>query len=134
MLAEDLSGPNIRTHRVWNRDKTDFRVMDVELLYPETQLAENPLDLPDLRLEIDTTWVRVYRLDLPNGKEFQLKASKQAFLLVALQDASLKSGENGKPQTLNPGGFINIRKKKSFKITNSGNQMAQLVLLEFPIK
>lgn len=136
ILVEDLSGEHIRTHRVWNQDKTAFNVMDVELLYQKSQLAESPLILPDLNLEIDTTWVRVYRLNLSAGKKFQLENPKQSFLLVGLQDASVQSEKNGKAQTQNlkPGSFIDIRKKKSFQITNTGNQMAQLVLLEFPIK
>lgn len=136
ILAEDLSGEHIRTHRVWNRDKTAFNVMDVELLYQKSQLAENPLNLPDLHLEIDTTWVRVYRLNLSAGKKFKLENPKQSFLLVALQDASVESDKNGKTQiqNLKSGSFIDIRKKKPFQITNTGNQIAQMVLLEFPIE
>ncbi len=136
ILVEDLSGEHIRTHRVWNRDKTAFNVMDVELLYQKSQLAESPLNLPDLNLEIDTTWVRVYRLNLLAGKKFQLENPKQSFLLVALQDASVESEKNGKTQiqNLKPGSFIDIRKKKSFQISNKGNQIAQMVLLEFPIE
>ncbi len=134
ILVEDLSGDYIRTHRVWNRDNSAFNVMDVELLYKDSELEENPLDLPDLTLEIDTTWVRVYRLDLPAGKNFQLEDPQQALLLVALQNASLESESNGKStsQEFNSGGFLNIPKKKSFSITNSGRDTAKLVLLEFP--
>lgn len=136
ILVEDLSGEHIRTHRVWNWDKTAFNVMDVELLYQKSQMAVSPLNFSDLNLEIDTTWVRVYRLNLLAGKKFQLENPKQSFLLVALQNALVESEKNGKTQiqNLNPGSFIDIRKKKSFQITNTGNQIAQLVLLEFPIE
>ncbi|WP_133556351.1 cupin domain-containing protein [Algoriphagus boseongensis] len=133
IVVEDLSGDNIRTHRVWNRDKSDFHVMDVELLYKDFDLEENPLDLPDLNLEIDTTWVRVYRLNLEAGKEFQLEKPKQSFLLVSLQDASIQN-EKAQNQDLKPGSFIAVPRKKKFSITNSGSQAAEMVLLEFPAK
>ncbi|RIW13609.1 hypothetical protein D0X99_15300 [Algoriphagus lacus] len=134
ILVEDLSGSNTRTHRVWNRDNAVFHVMDVELLYQDFDWEVPPLDLSDLKLEIDTTWVRVYRLNLSEGKQFQLEKPKQSFLLVSLQDASVEIESNGKSQTQNlkQGSFITIPRKKSFSINHSGKQPAQLVLLEFP--
>ena len=70
---ENLAPPNNRVHRVWNADKDTFHVMDVELLMKKAVFDEKPMALPNLKLEIDTTWVRAYRLNLLKGIEFKSK-------------------------------------------------------------
>ncbi|HQS06785.1 MAG TPA: hypothetical protein PLT16_14265, partial [Daejeonella sp.] len=64
---ENLAPPNNRVHRVWNADKDTFHVMDVELLMKKAAFDQKPLNLPNLKLEIDTNWVRAYRLNLLKG-------------------------------------------------------------------
>lgn len=134
ILFENLSPPNIRTHRVWNDDKDTFHVIDVELLYTDTGFVQQPLMYTELKLEVDNAWIRIYRLNLLKGKEFKLDNKKQAFMLVALKAASVKTkkGENAQDLTLRPGSFIDIERGNSFILKNKSDNTIQFVLLEFP--
>ncbi len=134
ILFENLAAPNIRVHRVWNLDKDTFHVMDIELLSKDTGFLQEPLSLPDLKLEIDTAWVRAYRLSLSKGKNFILKDKARSFILVSLNNAEIKTEQSGKSQrqTVQPGTFFNIKKSASFAIENTTNATADFFLLELP--
>jgi len=136
LLFENLAAPNIRIHRVWNVDKDTFHVMDVELLYKDGRFTQKPLTIPNLKLAIDTPWVRAYRLTLVKGNEFKLENEKQSFVLVSL-DASnvqiLKEGKN-QNQTLKQGHFFDVKRKLPFYIKNIGNVAAEFALLELPVQ
>jgi hypothetical protein len=134
MLFENLAPPNIRTHRVWNADKDTFNVMDVELLLKETVFDKKPLSMPNLELEIDTNWVRAYRLTMLGGTEFKIKNKKQLLILVSLNVATMQTKQNGKTgyQTLKPGTNFIIRKRQSFSIKNTSDKKVMFVLIELP--
>jgi hypothetical protein len=136
ILFENLASPNIRVHRVWNTDKDTFHVMDVELLYKDSGLAQEPLILPDLKLEIDTTWVRAYRLTLSKGAIFILKNKTQSFILVSLNTSKMQTTQSGKSQKqiVKPGGFFDIKRRDSLSIKNISDDTAEFFLLELPMQ
>ncbi|MDP3467670.1 MAG: hypothetical protein Q8S11_05015 [Daejeonella sp.] len=133
---ENLAPPNNRTHRVWNADKDTFHVMDVELLMKRATFDQKPLILPNLKLEIDTNWVRAYRLNLLKGNDFKTKNKKQSLVLISLNPSTLEIRHNGKTghQTLKPGRFFVIRRRQSFSIKNTSESSSQFVLVELPPK
>jgi len=134
ILFENLAPPNIRTHRVWNADKDTFNVMDVELLLKDTVFHKMPLTMPNLELEIDTNWVRAYRLTMFGGTEFKIKDKKQLLILVSLHVATMQTKQNGKTgyQTLKRGSFFVIGKEQSFSIKNTSDEIVPFILLELP--
>ena len=134
ILFENLASPNIRVHRVWNADKDTFHVMDIELLFKDTGFLQQPLSLPDLKLEIDTAWIRAYRLSLSKGSEFILKDKAQAFILVSLNNAAMQTEQSGKSQrqTIQPATFFDVKRRHSFSIKNMTNDTAEFFLLELP--
>lgn len=136
ILFENLAPPNIRIHRVWNADTDTFHVMDVELLVKDTGYARAPLIMPDLKLEIDTEWARVYRLTLLRGREFMLSNQKQAFILISFNSAIVETNYRKKNQylTLKPGSFFDIKENELFSIKNTSDAAAQFVLFEMPVK
>lgn len=131
---ENLAPPNNRTHRVWNADRDTFHVMDVELLMKGATFNQSPLSLPNLKLEIDTNWVRAYRLNLLKGIDFKTKNNKHSQVLVALNASTLEIRQNGKSglQNLQPGSFYVIKRKQSFSVRNISGSRTEFVLLELP--
>jgi len=136
ILFENLAPPQTRVHRVWNDDKDTFHVMDIELLFTETEFVQKPLTLNDLKLEADTTWIRAYRLTLSKGKDFMLRDRKHPFILISLNDSKIQTKQNGNTQyqTLKPGSFIDIKRSQSFSIKNTNDNTVQFVLLEMPVQ
>jgi hypothetical protein len=136
ILFENLAAPHVRVHRVWDIDKDTLHVMDIELLIKDSGFVQKPLNLPGLRLEIDTAWVRAYRLTLNNGKDFMLSDNKQSFILVSLNDSKIQMVRSGKTQyqTLKPGSFFDIKKGESFSLKSIHGNTIQFVLLELPAK
>ena len=134
ILFENLAPPNIRTHRVWNADKDTFHVIDVELLMKHTVFDKKPLTIPNAELEIDTSWVRTYRLTMLKGTDFTTKNKKEILILVSLNASTIQATQNGKTryQTLKPGSFFVIRKNESFSIKNTSDKNVQFALLELP--
>lgn len=136
MLFENLAPPDIRIHRVWNADKDVFHVMDVELLYKDSGFVQKPLSFPDLKLEIDTAWVRAYRLTLVKGKSFTLPNKKNSFILVSLNNGVIEVENKGRSvkQNIKPGSFFDIRGEKSFSVKNTSDEEGQFILIELPLK
>jgi hypothetical protein len=133
---ENLAPPNNRIHRVWNADKDTFHVMDVELLMKKAAFDQKPLVLPNLKLEIDTTWVRAYRLNLLKGIEFKSKNKKQSLVLVSLNATRVEISQNRmrELQTLKPGSFFVVKRRQSFSVNNTSEDTSQFILLELPPK
>ncbi len=131
---ENLAPPNNRVHRVWNADKDTFHVMDVELLMKKADFDQKPMVLPHLKLEIDTSWVRAYRLNLLKGIEFKSKNKKQSLVLVSLNTTKVEISKNGNKelQTLKPGSFFVLKRRQSFSVNNTSEDTSQFVLLELP--
>jgi len=131
---ENLAPPNIRTHRVWNADKDTFHVMDVELLMKHTVFDKDPLTMSNVELEIDTHWVRTYRLTMSSGINFMTKNKNRSLILVSLNASTIQTTQNGKTrhQTLKPGSFFVIRRRQSFSIKNTSDKTVQFALLELP--
>ena len=110
--------------------------MDVELLMKKEAFDQKPLTLPNLKLEIDTNWVRAYRLDLLKGIDFKTKNKKQSLVLVSLNASTFEIRQNGTTglQALKPGSFFVIKRRQSFSMRNSIENTSQFVLLELPPK
>ncbi len=134
MYFENLSAPHLRVHRVWNMDKDTFHVMDIELLASDTGFVRRPLAMTNLALEIDTPWVRAYRLSLSKEKNFILNNNKRSLMLIALDGARVQTKQNGKTQqqTLQPGSFFEIKRGQSFFLKSNGSHVLQFALLEMP--
>ena len=134
ILFENLSPPDIRTHRVWNVDKDTFNVMDIELLLKDPGFNKPALTMPNLKKEIDTNWVRAYRLTMAEGTEFNLKNKKQLMILVSLEASTMQTTKKGKTsdQILKPGSFYVIRKRHSFSIKNTRHKNVPFILVELP--
>ena len=133
-IFENLAPPHERVHRVWNVDTSSLHVMDIELLSKITGFEQDPLDLKQLQLEIDTPWVRVYRLMLKAGNDFAIRDSKYPLLLVNMDAATVKLLQNGKSQlrVLQPGSYFEIKTRGSFALKNAGKNTAHFALLELP--
>lgn len=131
---ENLAPPNNRTHRVWNADKDTFHVMDVELLMKRPAFDQGPLILPNLKLEIDTNWIRAYRLNLLKGIDFKTKNKNHSQVLISLSASTLEIRQNGKTgfQNLKPGSFFVIKRMQSFSVKNISGNSTEFVLLELP--
>ena len=134
VIFENLASPNLRVHRVWNIDKDTLHVIDVELLSKDTGFVQKPLALPELKLTIDTPWVRTYRFILSNENDFTIRNKKRSLILVSLKTALVQTiqGDKVQNQALEPGSFFEIKSQQSFSMKNSSDTTAEFVLLEVP--
>ena len=132
ILFEDLGAPNTRIHRAWNEDREDLHVIDVELLTKDTGFSAPPLSL--FKLEVDTPWVRAYRVVLEKDKELALKRKKNPFILISVGPASVEVKQGGKyhREMLKKGSYFDVKRKQSFYLKNKSTDPVQLVLLELP--
>ncbi len=119
---------------MWNADNDTFHVMDVELLMKKAVFKQKSLEWPNLKLEIDTNWVRAYRLSLTEGVEFKSKNKKHSLVFISLSAAQIEARENGKTsiQTLGSGSFFVINRRQFFSIKNLSGNTTQFILLELP--
>lgn len=133
LLYENLAAPNNRIHRVWNIDPDTLHVIDVELLSPDSGFARAPLQIKGLTLEVDTPFVRAYRLTLKKGETFTLKDPHQPLLLVSLEAGSLKIRKEKKwqLQEFRRGGFLEIEKGKSFSVIGADDSAGRYVIVEW---
>jgi len=129
---EDLSAPHTRIHRVWNRDSFMFHVMDVELLGRERAFKQPVLKAKYTRLQTDTTWVRIYKVDLPYDAPLVIHDAGRRFLLVALKETKVSVSLNGKEiaRFLSSGDFFWISDGDNFIVTNRDKTGATFALLE----
>lgn len=134
LLYENLAAPYTRIHRVWNTDTNTLHVIDVELLGNDSGFSRPPLILAGLALEVDTAWVRAYRLSLDPGKLFDLKEVPSSLLLVSIGQGSFDIKQNGETSRyeINPGWLFNIPPNESFSVRNAGDSSLQFILVELP--
>ena len=132
VFFEDLRAPHTRIHRVWNGDSFMFHVMDVELLAANPVFSEPAFKSKYTRLETDTTWVRIYKTDLPKVAELTIHDASRRFLLVALDDTKTIVSVNDKEKArfLSTGDFFWINPGDKFTIMNRGDLTANFTLLE----
>ena len=92
--------------------------------------------MQDLKLEIDTPWIRAYRLTLLKGNNFILSSSKRSLILISLNAATMQTKQSGKTenQTLKAGSFFVIKRKDLFSLKNTSDNTVQFVLLEQPVQ
>lgn len=133
---ENLSPPDTRTHRVWNSDVDTFHVMDIELLYKHHTFVQPPLMQKDVKLEIDTIWIRSYRLKLSKGNEFKLTNKNQSFILVSLNTSTVQTTYHQKSQvqTVKSASFFDLSKQERFSLKNISEGIAEFILLEMPVQ
>jgi hypothetical protein len=130
---ENLSAPRVRIHRVWNIDTNSLHVMDIELL-KDSGFSQKPIKHPQLRLAIDTPWVRVYKLELEANSEFILTPVQGELVLVSTSAGRVQSQQGNRKdmQTLSPGSFFLIKPGESFRLQNTGAMTTRCVLTELP--
>ncbi|GAC1426443.1 MAG: hypothetical protein NVS1B13_18040 [Flavisolibacter sp.] len=128
---ENLNPPHTKNHRVWNSDTVAFHVMDIELLAKNPGFLQKPLFLKHLKLVIDTTWVRAYKIQLKKSESIMIKNNQSQFYLVAVNEAKVLI-KNKKDQIFNlvPGKFYNAKALEQLNCTNIENKPANFVLFE----
>jgi quercetin dioxygenase-like cupin family protein len=134
IIFEDLAAPNERVHRVINVDKDTLHVLDFELISNDTGFVEKPLIHLNLKLEIDNTWARAYRLTLANTNDIVFNERNYSYILVSLGKAIVRVEQHGKKEfkALKRGSFIEIKSKESFSIKNASSSTAEFALIELP--
>lgn len=129
---ENLAPPHTRIHRVWNEDTATFHVVDVELFTDDLPFNTKLLSVPDSRVIIDTSWVRVYRLDLAKNDKIEFSKQPDSFVLLAINDAAAEIIQNNKTikEIVKEGDFLWINAGDKIVITNKKSGKASFALLE----
>ncbi|MCW3117094.1 MAG: hypothetical protein JWM28_1176 [Chitinophagaceae bacterium] len=132
VFFEDLRPPHTRTHRVWNMDRMVFHVMDVEILARDSGFTQKPFLAKHVTLEIDTPWVRTYKIELAKNEQLAINEKKRTFILVALKDSKINLSINEKETAsfVSAGGFFWLNPNDRFKLTNPGDSMSDFALIE----
>jgi hypothetical protein len=90
-------GAHPLTHRVWNQSPDTFHVMDIELLRKPANFDSCSLpDNPFLKFDWEKQPLRVYHINLPEGKDYKLPPLACAHLLVIIHGSV--NVTNGSPE------------------------------------
>ncbi|MGC4036286.1 MAG: hypothetical protein QM764_10005 [Chitinophagaceae bacterium] len=129
---ENLSAPHTRTHRVWNVDTNVFHVVDVELFTKNKKFKTPPLSFSNFNLITDTSFVRVYKVELKYGESVNFSSPRSSFLLLALNNepAELEKNAQRIEGISKPGDFIWLNARERLSISNRNKDMISFVLLE----
>ncbi|MBM3400984.1 MAG: hypothetical protein FJY21_01485 [Bacteroidetes bacterium] len=102
----------------------------------KTTFDQKSLNLPNLKLEIDTSRVRAYRLNLTEENSFTVKNKKHSLVLVSLNDTQAEIIEDGQTllKNLKRGSFFVIKRNQYFYIRNKSSSTKSFVLLELASK
>jgi hypothetical protein len=129
---ENLAPPHTRVHRVWNEDTAAFHVVDVELFCSDSPFTAKPLSIPHSQLIIDTSWVRVYKIELANNDKVTFSEKHNSFVVITIKGATLKMIQNGRSRknVFYEGDFLWINAGDKISLTNTQNEKASFALLE----
>jgi hypothetical protein len=120
-----------RIHRVWNRDTSEFHVMDIELPRKNFIVLDSPIRVPAGAFTIlfEEKPVRVYRLTLLAGSDISLSARKGDVLLIQTTDSVGAVQVNEKLFRVK-GDFFYIPSGQTIHLRNSGGCTSQFAFLE----
>lgn len=129
---ENLSPPHTRIHRVWNEDVSAFHVVDVELFTDSSSFSNRPVTFSHSKLIIDTSWVRVYKIELGKNDIVKFSKSKNSFVLITINNACAEIRQNSKliNEQAHEGDFVWINAGDKISITNKKEEKATFTLLE----
>jgi len=129
---ENLKAPNIKIHRVWNRDTSTYHVMDIELLSSDTGFVGQPSQLEHSTLLIDTPWARAYQIQLAKGQQLSLQKHESPIVLVSLSDGeiTMTTRQAAKKISLKAGKFFWIKQDEPFGLNNKSANSIELALVE----
>jgi hypothetical protein len=122
------NGPLI--HRVWNNDKSDLHVIDLELLATKNSALSNTIKLP-FKIDFENEKLRVYKFQLRAGQFVPLPFIKTPMLLVAVDGANLqlKDWQQKKFVDLKPGSFRWLDPQQHVEISNRGGGSTRAILI-----
>jgi hypothetical protein len=118
-----------RIHRVWNRDTSEFRVMDIELTNKSYMVLDSPVKQASLTFLFDEKPVRAYRLNLQPLTNITVSASKADILMILLTD-SVESIRINEKSFHKKGDFLYIPSGTAIEIKNGGTPKAVFAFFE----
>ncbi len=122
-----------RLHHVWNNDTSWFHVMDVELTSTKHFNIIPPLQNHSFKLLFNEQQVNGYKMEFPSGRQLQIPASANGYLLVSLGESVIDYKINNAIQRriMKAGHYIWIEAGKTSSITMSSGSNAGFTLLQF---
>jgi hypothetical protein len=117
-------------HRVWNQSGNFFHVMDIELVKQKpSDDSCSLIDQAGVKFQWSKKLVRVYNIDIPNGKQYNLPKSNCSHLLIDVSGI-ITTASSGSVHTIQPGGFVFFPPNASIQIAGNNKENATCVLLE----
>ena len=117
-----------RVHRVWNKDTTEFHVMDIEILNKNNYNPTSPIKETGFQLLFNEKPVCAYRLTLNAGANLQLKRTTP-LLVVGLSNSTNNVMVNNKVFT-KKSDFLFVPAGETIAFNNKDQQAYSFVVLE----
>jgi hypothetical protein len=118
-----------RIHRVWNSDKSEFHVMDIELTNKNFITIREGTRQAPFEFLFDEKPVRAYRLDTGPGLNISLAGGKPDILMILLSDSATSVQTNEK-SFQKKGDYLYIPAGTALNIRNSGESKAEFAFFE----
>lgn len=112
-----------RIHRVYNSDRHEFRVMDIELTNKNIIDIDPAIEQEAFSLVFEEIQVRAYRLKLLPGAMVSLEPRKADIIMILLSDSALNTFVNKTPSGATRANEKSLRRKGDFQYINSGNAL-----------
>ena len=127
---DSLNTPRI--HRVWNEDTSWFHVMDVELTARVQSGKVSVLQDPSFKLLFNEQQVNGYTIDLIAGKELQLPASPNGYLLISKGQSAVeyKINETAQHRLMKPSHYIWVDAGNKFLIRTMDSKSTTFIVLQ----
>ena len=117
-------------HRVWNQSVNNFHVMDIELT--KQKASDDSCTLINdegIKFQWSKKLVRVYNIDITNGKQYNISKSTCAHLLIDVSGI-IATASSGSLHTIKPRNFIFFPPNSDIQIAANNKDNASCVLLE----
>jgi hypothetical protein len=118
-----------RIHRVWNKDTTEYHVMDIELTGKNFIPISPAIQDKSFTLLFDEKPVRGYRINLDSAAVISLPARKADVLIIRLTDSSGAVYINEKV-FYKKGDWLYIPGGRAIRFSNEGTTKAEFAFLE----
>jgi hypothetical protein len=118
-----------RIHRVWNSDKTEFHVMDIELTNKNYISIDPPIKQASFTFLFEKKPVRAYRLNLNSNSNVSIMPRKADILMILLTD-SVRSVQVNEKDLRIKGDYLYISSGTSLVVKNVSQANAELAFFE----
>jgi hypothetical protein len=118
-----------RIHRVWNSDKTEFHVMDIELTNKNYISIDPPIKQASFTFLFEEKPVRAYRLNLNPKGNVSMVPRKADILMILLTD-SVRSVQANEKDLRIKGDYLYISSGTSLVVKNVSQANAELAFFE----